>query len=332
MDIKELEEKYPFLDNVLKAYKEYDKQLENIDELNSFYMKDVTYADVDYKTQYKDICIKLLRNLKLLKEKEYSHGNNQEYCTYLYHWLYKETKESDISNILISTIFEDFHKIMARQQGQNICPYALYKKDLYEPRNLAKLSYINHNYDNIISILKNNDDKHYCSCQKYLKDCVDIYRVMKEPSCTNIQGNNKYNEKICHELTQFEIYYLLITRDAEIEKKTPNLYSGIWKEELSKCKSNDQAITPVTESPTHTDTSKSNISSAVISSMAGIPPFLVLIYKFTPVGKFFRFENKNTKITSNFDKEIENELFHVMQKDSNIKDIQSKYNIGYEPI
>ncbi|CAI7724133.1 Plasmodium vivax Vir protein, putative, partial [Plasmodium vivax] len=73
-------------------------------------------------------------------------------------------------------------------------------------------------------------------------------------------------------------------------------------------------------------------ASTALSAMVGIPPFLALIYKFTPAGKLFRFGNKNnTIITSDFDKKMENELFHVIKEDSNIKDIQPKYNIGYEP-
>ncbi|KMZ89685.1 hypothetical protein PVMG_04515 [Plasmodium vivax Mauritania I] len=131
-------------------------------------------------------------------------------------------------------------------------------------------------------ILKNTEDKDYCPCQKYLKDCVDIYRGMKEQFCTSEKREN--NKNICYELEQFPFYYSYITNDVEIKKRIPDIQSGERDE-------------------------------------------------FTPVGKFFRFGNKNnTKITSNFDKEIENELFNVIQKDSNIKDIHSKYNIGYEPI
>ncbi|KMZ77073.1 hypothetical protein PVIIG_05448 [Plasmodium vivax India VII] len=325
MDIDELKQKacfyifYPFLNKVLDAYNEYDKKLDKEPQLHTFYDSNVKHANGDEKVMYKDICIKLLRNLKLLKDKGYSHGNNQEYCTYLYHWLYKETKESEIPDMLISTIFDDFHKKMAHQEGQYICPYTSYKKEIYKPKNLAKLSYLIHNIEDIKSILNNNKGTHYCSCQTYLKDCVDLYRDMNAQLCTSERRKN--NESICYELSQFQIHYSYITMERELEKIIPNIESGIRNEELSDCQTKDQTSVPVADSSANTDASTSNTSSAVISSM------------FTPVGKLFRFGNKNnTKITSNFDKEIENELFHVMQKDSNIKDIDSKYNIGYEPI
>ncbi|CAG9474725.1 unnamed protein product [Plasmodium vivax] len=325
--------RYPFLNKIWDAYKEYDKEVGKEFDFNSFYESNVTHASGDDKEKYKDICIKLLRNLKNLKDKDYNHESKLEYCTYLYHWLYKETKESDISALLISTIFKVFHEKMAHQNDQNVCPYLLYEKELYESKNLVKLSYLNYNYENIKSILKKTEGNDYCSCQKYLKDCVDIYIDMMGKFCTNSGREKKYDVKICPQLLQFQIHYSLITKDPEIGKKIPDIETGKRKEKLSNCPKEDKTIVPVPESPANTVASKPSTSSTVIGSMVGIPPFLVLIYKFTPAGKLFRFGNKkHTIITSDFDKEIENELFNVIQKDSNIKDIHSKYNIGYEPV
>ncbi|KMZ76757.1 hypothetical protein PVIIG_05865 [Plasmodium vivax India VII] len=171
MDINEIQEKaYFYIHNLLSAYKKFDKVLEINDELYSFYDDKVTDVP-EIKQKYKNISLKLLRNLRIFANNTYSVSQMYEYCPYLYHWLYINTKDYDDVNLLISIIFKDFQTNWS-SININICPYDLYNKKevILKSNDLVKLSYFKFNHESIKDILKKGEKPNYCLCQKYLED------------------------------------------------------------------------------------------------------------------------------------------------------------------
>ncbi|SCO65474.1 Plasmodium vivax Vir protein, putative [Plasmodium vivax] len=106
-------------------------------------------------------------------------------------------------------------------------------------------------------------------------------------------------------------------RPAEVPAKV----AGVGQEPHS------QPISPASEqsnSPTSLST------STVVSSIVGIPPFLALIYKFTPVGSMFRSKNnRNINLLNNLDDEIEKELFYPNHKTAITNSSLKIYNVAY---
>ncbi|KMZ83221.1 hypothetical protein PVBG_05191 [Plasmodium vivax Brazil I] len=259
---------YPFLGNLLSAYKEFDKELEINDELYSFYQNKITHVQ-EKKEKYKHIFLKLLRNLRNFANNRYNGLQVYEYCTYLYHWLYRNTNEYNDANLLISIILNGFqtesHPIII-----NMCPYDLYnkQKDIFKLKDLVKLSYFKFNHEGIKDILKKKEKPNYCLCQKYLEECVNAYITMNASNCSNTQKEN--NRELCSELTQFDVYYSYLTSDLTIKEKIPNINTGKREVELLDCPSNEEVsklISDVKTLPT------------AFGTIAGATSVLALLYK-----------------------------------------------------
>ncbi|KMZ96121.1 hypothetical protein PVNG_06264 [Plasmodium vivax North Korean] len=270
---------YPFLDNLLSAYREFDEESENKEELSSFYETEVT--DVQGKKQmYKHIFLKLLKNLQSIANKGYNGPQAHEYCTYLYHWLYLNTKEYNDVDLLISIILEDSqtekHPIKI-----NMCPYSSYNKQkaIFKLNNLVKLSYFKFNYENIKGILKEKQYPNYCLCHKYLDECVNTYRSMIDSRCSNTERKN--NEELCSELTQFNYYYSNLTGDITIREKIPDIYNGERKLELLDCPSEEEISKLRSGSGPSSDAAASDVKTlpTALGTIAGATSVLALLYK-----------------------------------------------------
>ncbi|KMZ88553.1 hypothetical protein PVBG_04762 [Plasmodium vivax Brazil I] len=259
---------YPFLDNLLSAYKKFDKVLEINDELYSFYDDKVTDVP-EIKQKYKNISLKLLRNLRIFANNTYSVSQMYEYCPYLYHWLYINTKDYDDVNLLISIIFKDFQTNWS-SININICPYDLYNKKevILKSNDLVKLSYFKFNHESIKDILKKGEKPNYCLCQKYLEECVNTYKTMNASHCSITQKQN--NEELCTELSQFNVHYSYLTSDLTIREKIPDIYTGERKHELLDCPPKEEVsklISDVKTLPT------------AFGTIAGATSVLALLYK-----------------------------------------------------
>ncbi|CAG9474591.1 unnamed protein product [Plasmodium vivax] len=325
MDINEI---YPFLDNLVSAYKEFDKELEINDELYSFYDTEVT--DVQGKKQkYKHIFLKLLKNLQNIANNGYIGSQAHEYCTYLYHWLYLNTKDYDDVDFLISIIFNVF-ETKKPPLKINKCPYNLYneQKVIFKLKNIVKLSYFRFNYEKIIDILKKRENPNYCLCQKYLEECVNTYRTMKGSHCSKNQEVN--NKELCSELTQFNANYYYLTRDLTISEEIPNIYTGERKIKLLNCPSNEDISELTSHDGTRSDSAASDVKTlpTALGTIAGATSVLALLYKFTPAGTFLhaRIRGGEGRINnSDYADDVNKSVFGGVENS-----YDNSYNIGYE--
>ncbi|CAG9474601.1 unnamed protein product [Plasmodium vivax] len=277
---------YPFLNKVLSAYTEFDENLKSSDDLYTFYKTNVTY-DQEKKQKYEDISLKLLRNLRIFADNRYDRSQVPEYCTYFYHWLYLKTKDYNDVNFLISVIFNDFQTKRLHNKI-NICPHDLYnkQKDIFKSKNLVKLSYFRFNYENIAGILKEKKYPNYCQCQKYLEECVNTYKTMKDSHCSNSQ--KQHNEELCSELTQFNVHYSYLTSDLTIKEKIPNINTGKREVELLDCPSEEEISKLRSGVAPSSDAAASGVKTlpTALGTIAGATSVLALLYKFTPAGTF----------------------------------------------
>ncbi|SCA81945.1 Plasmodium vivax Vir protein, putative [Plasmodium vivax] len=354
MDIDRFIEQYHFLSNMVDAYNEFNKDVS--DDERTF---DVTlinnvksiggYHEKDYH-----VYEKLIRNLSSLLNNKYREMSKRDYCRFLYQWVYHTKKKFDINEYPLSMFYLASHANIVRNGGENICPYYSYDTTLEEPLNIIKLENFQEDMQTIESILKRENDS-ITSCQKYICECVNIYKKMHNEYCTHPYNVNKKRDDTCDKLRAFAsayMSYLFVKK--EIKDKIPSLYDA-ESVPFSRCSTEekerqlsvagvstpDSANEPgprpgegIAQSSTRgaeqSDNSIPFNTTSVVSAMAGIPPFLALIYKFTPVGNMFRRKNnKSANVFNNLDEEIEKELFYRRLENGTIKSSPERFNVAY---
>ncbi|KMZ95739.1 hypothetical protein PVMG_05338 [Plasmodium vivax Mauritania I] len=261
----------------------------------------------------KNTCKKILRNFILCYNPDVNKFFNC--CGNLYVWLYFEIKKTGISNDNVKNIFDLPMSIEYSKRKYNSCPYITFNDGVENPENLMKLSIFNDNASIFNSMLKDKKESNYCYLIKYVYECVDIYRELNRIYEFPKICDNDPHKYACQLSNEFESYYTSqILSKEEISHNFPVLSSSTPLNEIDGCPSERIASHTVSDVK-KPDTPTTGGASTALSAM------------------LFRFGNKkHTIITSDFDKKMENELFPVINEDSNIKDIQPKYNIGYEPI
>ncbi|CAG9474553.1 unnamed protein product [Plasmodium vivax] len=332
MGFSQLKQKYPFLGEMLKFYNNLEEPVANNDEYQDFLNicdKENVFI-TNLKGNEKNICKKILRNFILCNNPDV--GVFFNCCGNLYVWLYYEIKKFGISNDNIKKIFDLPNSTEYSGIKYNPCPYITFNDGVQNPEDLMKLSIFNDNASTFNFMLKESKESNYCYLIKYVNECIDIYREMNRIYTFPKYCNNDPRKHACQLTNEFDGYYTshILSKEG-ISHNFPVLSSDTPLKYIDGC-SSERIVSNTVPEEKKQDTPTTGGASTALSAMVGIPPFLALIYKFTPVGKYFRFCNKNnTIITSNFDKNMENEIFHAIKEDSYIKEIQPKYNIGYEP-
>ncbi|KMZ89780.1 hypothetical protein PVMG_04610 [Plasmodium vivax Mauritania I] len=269
-----------------------------------------------YKNEDHVIYEKLIRNLWSLFNNIYKEKG--DYCIFLNHWLYLIKKKYKIVDFPIDVFYSVTVNKLTSDGKKNICPFYSYDTNYNEPINIIKLQNFHRNVNTIRGILIKESDpqernSQYCYAQRYANECVKIYRKMHDMFCSSNTSLSTKNQNTCSELGTFSsIYTNYLFNEGDINTKIPNLTSS-ENEKHFLCPS-DKLPTPEelkqeagpalgmgTESgPGHSSVSvgveqqnnpiKLN-STAIVGTMAGIPPFLALIYK---VNIFFHKTIKNT--------------------------------------
>ncbi|VUZ99423.1 PIR protein [Plasmodium vivax] len=357
-DIKDIaywKEKYPFLNNMVTAYDEFNSAVIDDSSTIESHMRLLKLWEWDVEN-HKDVFKKISRNLSLFLKKD-TKISKEDYCRFLYQWIYHTQKKYDINKYYISVFYQAVHDSIMSAGEIKSCPFYSYDKDYENSINIIKLQNFYNNIDTIAEVLMNKSlpqekDSHYCYALRYANECVKIYRNMHERFCSGNKYSITKNQKTCSELGTFSsIYTNYLYNEGDINTKIPNLTSSenekhflCPSDELPTTEELKQGAGPAlgmgTESgPGHSSVSvgveqqnnaiKLN-STAVVGTMAGIPPFLALIYKFTPVGTLFRSKNKKSiNAFNHLDEEIERELIYRRLENGTINSSPQKYNVAY---
>ncbi|KMZ95761.1 hypothetical protein PVMG_05360, partial [Plasmodium vivax Mauritania I] len=88
-----------------------------------------------------------------------------------------------------------------------ICPYYSYDTNYIEPINIIKLQNFNDYINIIVSTMKNKVEAHYSLCQKYICECVNIYKSMFKAHCSHEHTTDIKLKKTCDMLSTFKSTY-----------------------------------------------------------------------------------------------------------------------------
>ncbi|CAG9474661.1 unnamed protein product [Plasmodium vivax] len=328
-NISEWKVKYPFLGEIWVLYEEFNKSVDKHEKKTDMINICKTNATIENNGEetYKELCMKLLKNSLLLTKHSNNYDMYSKRCKDLYNWLYHERKLYNPTENIVRSIFNLSNSLIQGTNTPYLCPYLLYNKDHYKYEKIIELNIFEDNVETLIDILKDRNSDQYCPCIKYVNNCVKTYKNLNNNYCTNRKAQELGNVKFCNKLKDFITYYEFLTKEETIKNEIPSLSSDIDKytNECLSDKSNNQLNSATDEGLGNTT---SFAASTVVGAMVGIPPFLALMYKFTPVGQLFRsryYKGKAHNIG-------ENELFYPTTENINNSSDHTIYNVLYGPV
>ncbi|KMZ77183.1 hypothetical protein PVIIG_06377 [Plasmodium vivax India VII] len=246
-EIAKWKKEYPFLINTWNLYEEFNKPVVG-DEQILFY--DTTCQVVlgranKSNENYKNVCMKLMKNLGVYSNELRPKNPSNERCKTINYWLYYVTNMTVIPAEIIKTIFEQSNKIAFSGKNQHIC-FNTYDEEIINPLKIIKLYNLQDNIETFLSTLKKKGSADYCSCKKYIYDCVNIYKDMNDTYCTDPDDRNNKNKSTCDMLSAFNwIYTEYLFKKIDIGEKIPSLLSE-EKEYIDECLSAQRSVAETT--------------------------------------------------------------------------------------
>ncbi|KMZ76840.1 hypothetical protein PVIIG_05412 [Plasmodium vivax India VII] len=210
MDIDKWKNDLPFLKDVWKRIDDFDKAVEKDENYNQRLLicdLIIKLSNGD-KEKHNDVCMKLLRNLGHHSKDDKFLRHTPERCNNLNNWIYYSMKKHIIPENIITGCFDDYNAFMRGIVTDPRCSYYSYDTDYIEPIKIIKLRNFQDNINIIESTMKNKTEPNYSLCQKYICECVNIYKSMFKAHCSHvIPTNNIKLKKTCDVLKAFNGSY-----------------------------------------------------------------------------------------------------------------------------
>ncbi|KMZ89745.1 hypothetical protein PVMG_04575 [Plasmodium vivax Mauritania I] len=270
---------YPFLKNIWKLYEEFEREVD--DEGKSLDYENICKAKLGRKDmkkeKYVNFCIKLIRNLVPYPDIAKAYTPGQERCNSLNYWIYYNIEDLKLTQNFINDIFTESKGLINGHKNKSICPIS-YIETLKESEKIIKLLYLQDNTDIFLETLKDIGSKDYCSCEKFVNECVKIYKDMKSQYCT--QGDDKgINSETCSHLGIFNtIYTNFLFNKPQVRGKIPSLTSAN-DEYVGRCKTEQIDPNPISIQQNNPGTSQEFTVKTTVATMAGASSVLALLYK-----------------------------------------------------
>ncbi|GAW84706.1 variable surface protein [Plasmodium gonderi] len=360
---KQLKNQYPFLRNVWDAYDNFDEpvDLSNRNKLyHEFCNQLISRVRTDKKKHY-DLCVKLIRNLKLFCHNTGECKFDSNDCNNLNNWLFISIVKDQLIPYFYIYIFNLIKRISPNLSYQNECLYYFYGKNYFEPLSIVILNIFQSNIDLIRQTLIGSKDKIYCSCQQFVYNVVRRYKHINSIYCHVDQTKlREKNKNTCLFLKQFETTYdAYLINDGSIQKKKVELPSlkhedtlefvpcipddGIHQSlsinevqippeepvELFETELNDQM--DLFQNPEYFTTSVfiKNVLPTTLAIIAAASSLFFLIYKFTPIRSLFRSRKIVKTVRNIYDRDNKNELLYDAYNTMDISSYNNRYDIAY---
>ncbi|KMZ88589.1 hypothetical protein PVBG_04798 [Plasmodium vivax Brazil I] len=302
---------YPFLNNVLTIYGEFDNPVEGDTNQNDYDVlcdQIVRTSNADLG-KHKNVCMKLMRNLGHRSINSNFLYPKQERCNVLYNWIYNSIKKHSIPWNVIIKCYEDYTTLKNVMNNKYICPYYSYDDTYEEPINIIMLQIFESSMDIIKDNFIDKNNSINLRCKSYVCELVNLYNIMNSRYCLNLDENDIKRKSTCDILKNFKTAYMLfLFGDKNLNDNIPSL-DNVEKEYTKKClpskpevpsnapRDNDVLELPSLPvdsgekinvfpfpSPLNGEKPGSSTSSTVstaIGTLAGASSILALLYKVT---------------------------------------------------
>ncbi|KMZ76585.1 hypothetical protein PVIIG_05915 [Plasmodium vivax India VII] len=263
-------------------YEQFDKPLDNIDRKKKIYegMCKLFISSMGKKEEdYLDFCMKYLRNLDPYCIYPNICKNNSERCNNLNYWLYDSIVKKKLDNKVISNFYDKTMSYVSNRHNKFMCYYYSYDECFREPENILKLLNFQSNINIIEQILKDRDHEHYCFCEKYIYECVNIYKKMHNTYCSTSTISDSIDNATCNNLRTFSsIYSIFLSSVQNFNDKIPTLDLKN-NEFLIECSIKKKEPEPLSDRNDNPDSSISLTVQRTLGTAAGISSLLAVLYK-----------------------------------------------------
>ncbi|SCO72986.1 VIR protein [Plasmodium vivax] len=241
LNIGKWKEIYPFLYKVWITYGLFDRSVDDSAHRSQY---DVLCQQILFNmdanvNQYKDVCMKLMRNLEYYSPQSIYFNPTQERCNILYNWIYNLIREKKVTDDIIKKCFEEYNDYKNRISSDRRCDYFSYTKQFEKPMNIILLDIFENNMGIIKEELTRYYDKTELPLKKFLCESLKIYKNMKESHCNRSEVNVEPT-KTCTKLINFKSSYSVFrTNIQNLYNKAPEL-DDIDNEFFDQCSSDEQ--------------------------------------------------------------------------------------------
>ncbi|SBT59333.1 PIR Superfamily Protein [Plasmodium ovale wallikeri] len=323
------EESYDFF-NLMDVYNQDDeKALESALQADSSYKKLCTFdGDVfsGKRTEYETICAKFKYLKFLLFENTVEQTSNLSYHSeYMNFWLNYKLKSIDNSNVCAQNFYQELKTQDPNFDLENTIQIKNISDDNLTP--MREIYDLYSSYNGIYKIINALSDD-LTQCSPYSKECVQKYDAAIE-KCPKGKVSN-----FCKALKVFKEKYDQLKNDdnfvdaCEIEelKPLPSEETSLTDSAVPRRDSEDSVISPSTLED-QGSTAGFGVVTGTISTILGILPISLILYKTTPFGswisnRYFKKKNIHEIIE---DEENYESLLHT----SGSHDINSEH-VGYK--
>ncbi|KMZ96123.1 hypothetical protein PVNG_06266 [Plasmodium vivax North Korean] len=201
---------YSFLSKVLTAYDEFNSNIDIYAEQNKYLSvcKLIMPRLSENEKNQENFCTKLIRNLGHYDVGTSFFDPSFDRCNILYNWIYNTIENSQIPNELINKCFEDYSDQINNMKRTPKCSYDLFISTYLEPRKITILKIFDDNIRHIIDKLNEEHSSTDSPSQKYVCECVKIYKEVEKDHCTNVIGTDNKHVKTCQMLKDFKTSYM----------------------------------------------------------------------------------------------------------------------------
>ncbi|SCO72979.1 VIR protein [Plasmodium vivax] len=263
-----------------------------------------------------------------------------------------------IPDDIIKRCFDDYNFQIKGITKTYKCSYDLYKNMYIDQMKLNILDLFDNNINIIRQILIDPDDSNKTHCQKFVCECVKIYKNVYKSYCNDTIPENDKSKGTCGKLNTLKtIYNYYFFQNVDLKDKVPTL-DGNEEEFGAMCKADEQLSATVVAAPelsrlSHSDKNRgeklhqsfpskeddgenqsSRMSSTVstaLGTVAGASSILALLYKFSPARKLVHsgIQGNKGRMNSNFYEDGPRDLLFDGVQGEDMSSYNPTYNVGY---
>ncbi|KMZ88562.1 hypothetical protein PVBG_04771 [Plasmodium vivax Brazil I] len=131
---------------------------------------------------------------------------------------------------------------MNKRNNYKICYSDTYDKYYEEPIKKTLLYIFENNMKNLKNILIGRDDSHKTHCQKFVCECVKIYKNVYSSYCNGTNPIRDKNKNTCDTLNNLKIIYnQYLFHEKDLMNKVPSL-DGSIQEFWDRCKPDEKML------------------------------------------------------------------------------------------
>ncbi|KMZ83249.1 hypothetical protein PVBG_05219 [Plasmodium vivax Brazil I] len=262
---------HKIISNVWTRFNEFNETVEGDEKKNHYIIlcNQIIGLSNGDKNVYNDFCVKLLRNLGHHSRGSKYFNPNHERCNILYNWIYNTKKDDIHTKNIIDKCFDDYNSLMKYTKSKNRCSHISHDNTYVEPIKISILNIFDANMGIIKETLAQVYNSTSSPSQKYVCECVKLYKEMYRKYCKVQNARNTEHEKTCERLNSFKTSYMEYFFNTLIKKDNIPSLDNVENEYSNNCISYKEKL----EKASTEDENKDDLQPKLVMSGEEMPSF-----------------------------------------------------------